>query len=121
MYNTVILLSIIDIYVIIMVSVMGKAFDGARDYSYADWHLRIDARSARWFPEVTPTELMAVRFIFALMKRFFRHDICCHVGGFFPTYLAGLQTRCERVIISIAVKEVPLLNLILQRVGELRE
>ena len=43
MYNMVIPLSITDIYVITMVRVMGKEFDGARDYFYSDWRLQIDA------------------------------------------------------------------------------
>ena len=63
---------------------------------------------------------MAVRFIFALMKRVYRDDIS-NVSGSFPTYLAGLQTRFEKVPIFITLKETPLINLIHKRVGELRE
>ena len=86
---------------------MGKAFDGDQAYYFADWRLRITTGSARWFPEFTPMNLMALRFIFALMKRFIRHDICCHVGGSFPTYLAGMQTNFNRVTIFIALKKRP--------------
>ena len=104
-----------------MLRVMGKAFDRAGDYFYADRRFLIAAGCVRWFPEFTPTDLIAVRFILTLMKGFFRHDICCHVGGSFPTYLAWLQTRFERFTIFITLKENPLINLILQSVGELRE
>ena len=66
-------------------------------------------------------KLMALRFIFALMKRFFRHDICCHVYGVFPTYHSGMQTHFNRVTIFIALKNAWLVLLIFQRGGTLRE
>ena len=53
--------------------------------------------------------------MFALLKEFFKNDICCHVGGSFPTYLAGVQTRFRRVAFFIALKYTMLLNLIFQR------
>ena len=52
-------LSITDLFVVIMVKVMGKAFVGGRDYFYVDWRLQIAAGSVRCFAEFTPTDLMA--------------------------------------------------------------
>ena len=69
---------------------MGHAFDGDQSFYFADWRLRITAGSARWFPEFTPVNLMALRFMFALMKRSFRHDIC-HVDSSFQTILRGFK------------------------------
>ena len=100
---------------------IGQAFNGASDYFYTDWRLGIAAGSVRWFPEFAPTDLIVLRFIFALMKCFFRHDICCHVGGSFLTYLEGLQTDYQRITIFIGLKNAPLINLIFQSVSELRE
>ena len=85
----------------------GHAFDGARTYDYTDWRLHITAGSGRWFPEFTPINFIAVRFMFVLLKHLSRHNICCHVGGSFPTYLAGVQTKFHRVKIFIALKYAP--------------
>ena len=53
--------------------------------------------------------------MFNLPKHFWRHDICCHIGGSFPNYLAVLQTVFQRVSFFIALKNSPLINLIFQR------
>ncbi len=76
---------------------MGNAFNGAKEFYYTDWQLQYTAVSARWFPEFTPVNLIALRFMFELLKHFLRHDVCYHIGGAFPTYLAGLQTDFQRV------------------------
>ena len=70
---------------------MGHAFDGSQAFYFADWRLQITAGSARWFSEFSPINFVALRFMFQLLKRSLCHDICCHVGGSFPTYLAGVQ------------------------------
>ena len=90
-------------------------FDGSRSLYYSHMHLQLLAGSAQWFPEFTPTDLVALNFMFALLREFFNNDICCHVGGSFPTYLAGVQTRFRRVPFFIALKYNTLLNLIFQR------
>ena len=59
--------------------------------------------------------LIALRFMFKLLKHFLRHDICCHIGNAFATYIAGLQTSFQRVLFFIVLKESPLLNLLFQR------
>ena len=97
----------------------GRNFDSARSYYYADWHLQTFAGSARLFPEFTPTDFVALRFMFMLLKQFLKSNICCHVGGSFPTYLAGVQTCFHRVTIFIALKNTTLINLIFQRRAEL--
>ena len=74
----------------------GHIFDGSRSLYYSHMHLQLLAGSAQWFPEFTPTDLVALNFMFALLREFF-NDICCHVGGSFPTYLAGVQTGFRRV------------------------
>ena len=102
-------------------SFMGNAFNGAKEFYYTDWHLHYTASSARWFPEFTPVNFIALRFMFDLLKHFLRHDICCHIGGAFPTYLAGLQTGFQRVTFFIALRNSLLLNLLFQRGETLRE
>jgi hypothetical protein len=59
--------------------------------------------------------------MFELLKHFLRHDICCHIGGLFPTYIEVLQTSFQRMSFFIALKNTPLINLIFQRGGTLRE
>ena len=65
-------------------------FDGAKEFYFADWWLQFTAGSARLFPEFSPVNFIALRFMFELLKHFWRHEICCHIGGYLPTYLAGL-------------------------------
>ena len=90
--------------------VLGNAFNGAMEIYYTDWELSYTASSARWFPEFTPVNLFALRFMFDLLMHFLRHDICCHIGGAFSAYLAGVQTGFSRVSFLIALKDSPLLN-----------
>ena len=101
--------------------ILDQAFSVAKDLYYADRFLQYTARSARWFPEFTSVNFTALRFMFDLLKHFLRHDICCHVDGSFPTYLAGLQTAFHTVTFSIALKNSPLINLIFQSGEALRE
>ncbi len=42
---------------------LGHAFNGAKDLYYADWCLQYTAGSARWFPEFTTVDFIALRFI----------------------------------------------------------
>ena len=95
--------------------ILDQAFNGAKEYYFTDWCSQYTAGSGRWFPEFTPVNLIALGFIFDLLKHFWRHDICCHIICSFPNYLAGLQTGCQRVSFFIAMKESPLVNLIFQR------
>ena len=100
---------------------LGRAFDCAKEFYYADWRLQYTAGSARWFPEFSQMNFLALRFMFDLLKRFHRYDICCHIGGSFPTYLIGLQTGFNKVKIFVALKKAPLINLIFQRGEILKE
>ena len=75
---------------------MGNAFYGAKEFYYTDWQLQYTAGSARWFPQFTPVNFIALRFMFELLKHFLRH-ICCHIGGAIATYIATLQTNFQRV------------------------
>jgi hypothetical protein len=70
-----------------------------------------------WFSEFQPVNLTGLPFIFALLKTFFDANICCHVGGDFPTYIAGVQTSFDGVSIFFALKDNPLLQMIFQ-IGE---
>ena len=81
--------------------------------------LQILASTGRWFPEFRPVNFLALTFIFMLLKQFIRHNICCHVGGSFPTYLAGVQTNYHRVTVFISLKYAPLLNLLFRKGEEL--
>ena len=84
--------------------ILGKAFVGAREFYNADWNLQSTAGRARWFPEFNPVNYIALRFTYELFKHFVLRDICCHVSGSFPTYLAVLQTGFSRVTVFIALK-----------------
>ena len=82
----------------------GQIFDGSRSLYYSHKHLQLLAGSAQWFPEFTPTDLVALNFMFALLREFFNNDICCHVGDSFLTYLADVQTAFRMVASFIALK-----------------
>ena len=101
--------------------ILGSAFDGATEFSLADRRLQSTAGRAGWFPEFTPVNFVALRFIYQLLEHFVQLDICCHVGGSFPTFLAGLQTTFNRVTVFIALKDNPLLHLIFKKGDTLRE
>ena len=51
--------------------ILGNAFDGAREFYNADWHLQSTARRARWLPQFTPVNYIALRFIYELLKHLF--------------------------------------------------
>ena len=44
--------------------ILVNAFDGAREFYNADWCLQSTAGRARWFPEFTPVNYIALRFIY---------------------------------------------------------
>ena len=76
---------------------LGPSLRLCKKFYFADWHLHFTAGSARWFPEFTPVNFIVLRVMFDLLKHFWRHDICCHIGGSFPTYLGVLHTGFQRV------------------------
>ena len=51
--------------------ILGNVFDGAREIYNGDWHLQSRAGRAPWFPEFTPLNYIALRFIYELLKHFF--------------------------------------------------
>jgi hypothetical protein len=55
--------------------------------------------------------------MYRLLEYLFNVDICCHVAGSYPTYLAGFTTSFRSACIFIALKEHPFINLIFQ-IGE---
>jgi hypothetical protein len=95
----------------------GLRFDGAARYILTNEALRPVAGTRYWFSEFQPVNFTGLPFITALLKAFFDANICCHVGGDFPTYIAGVQTSLEGVDIFFALKDNPLLKLIF-KVGE---
>jgi hypothetical protein len=62
---------------------------------------------------------IGLEFIFQLLKYLFIYDICGHVGGAFPTYIARFQTIFHKGTVFIALKEHPLLKSIFQNGEEL--
>jgi hypothetical protein len=55
-------------------------------------------------PEFTPVNSTGMPFVTALLKFLFDAYICCHVGGDFPSYIAGVQTYFDVVTLFIALK-----------------
>jgi hypothetical protein len=84
---------------------------------YLNYRGKSSLSSALWFSEFQPVNFTGLPFIVALLKAFFDENICCHVGGDFPTYIAGVQISFEGVNIFFALKDNPLLKLIFQ-IGE---
>jgi hypothetical protein len=52
--------------------------------------------------------------VVALLKLLFDAFICCHLGGDYPAYVAGVQALYDGVTLFIALKDHPLLRLIFQ-------
>ena len=95
--------------------ILDQAIDGAKEYYFTDSCLQYTTGSARWFPQFNLLTIIALGFMFDLLKFFWHHDICCYIGGSFPTYLAGLQMWFHRISFFIALKDSTLGNLIIQR------
>jgi hypothetical protein len=83
--------------------IMGDTFNDAKEFYYVDWHLHYTASSVRLFPKFKPVNFIAMRFMFELLELFLRHDICCYIGGTFPTYIAGFHSNFQRVMFFIAL------------------
>ena len=57
--------------------------------------------------------------MFDHFKRFFKFDICMHVMGSYPAYVAGLLPSFDCVMVFVALKDHPTLNFLFQRRSEL--
>jgi hypothetical protein len=101
--------------------IAGRAFDGASVYYNTERNLRSVAGNASWFTEFRPRNFIGMEFIFRLLRFFFTHNICCHVGGTLATYLAVYQTSYQVVTILIVMKGIPILNYLFQKREELVE
>ena len=53
-------------------SILNQAFNGAKDFLYADWLLQYTAGLAQCFPEFAPVNFIALRFMFELLNHFLR-------------------------------------------------
>jgi hypothetical protein len=95
----------------------GMRFGGARRYLQTNEVLRPVVGTRYWLPEFTPVNLTGMPFVMALLKFLYDAYICCHVGGDYPSYVAGVQTYYDVVTLFIALKNIPLLNIIFQ-IGE---
>jgi hypothetical protein len=87
----------------------GKRFDGASRYLRTNEALRPVLGPRYWLPEFTPVNSTGLPFVVALLKFLFDAYICCHMGGDYPSYVAGVQTFYDGVTLFIALKDHPLL------------
>jgi hypothetical protein len=92
----------------------GRGFDGATFYYEANRALPSITDSEYWFAEFPPVNITGLALIHRLLEGYFNADICGHVGGSYPTYVAGVISL-RSANIFIALKPDPWLNLILQR------
>ena len=72
-----------------------RIFDGSRSMYYADWRLQNLAGYNRWFPGFAPIDMVPLNFMFALLKEFFTHNVCCHVGVLSPHILRVYRHHSE--------------------------
>jgi hypothetical protein len=98
-----------------------RAFDGASADFTTERSLPSVASIVSWFTEFRPQDFIGFEFLSLLLKFFFIQEICCHLGGSLPTYLAGLQASYRLVAIFMAMKDDPEVKLIFQRREELVE
>jgi hypothetical protein len=73
----------------------GMRFGGTTRYLRTNEALRPVAGTGHWLPEFTPVNSTGVAFVLALLRFLFDAYIRCHVGGHYPSYVAGVQTFHE--------------------------
>jgi hypothetical protein len=80
-------------------------------------HRRVQSAvgNVTWITEFTPIEYMHINFFILLLQEFFERGICCAIVGTFPTYLAGVFSSFDRLILAVAVTTSSFLQEILQR------
>ncbi len=102
-----------------MVQLFPSTFDGVRRYFDLDMSLMPVAGHFARFAEFRPQHFLGLVFRFDLLKQFFNFDICMHVMGSYPAYVAGLLPSFDWVMVFVASKDHPILNFLFQRRSEL--
>ena len=102
-----------------MVQLFPRPFDVARRYFDLDIRLMPVAGHFVRFAEFRLQHFLGLVFMFHLLKQFFNFDICMHVMGSYPAYVAGLLPSFDWVMVFVALKDHPILNFFLQRRSEL--
>jgi hypothetical protein len=97
----------------------GSAFNGATFYFDANRALHSIAGSEYWFREFPPVNFTGLGLMYLLLESFYSANICAHVGGTYPTYVAGVLTSFRSATIFIALKQGLWLNFIFRRREEL--
>ena len=93
---------------------LSSAFDGARRFNSTDTSLRPVEGNDDCFTELQSQGFISLGFMFHILRQLYWCDICCHVSGSFPAYVAGLRTSYLLAMVFVALKETPLINLIFQ-------
>ena len=104
-----------------MVQLFPRPFDGARRYFDVDMSLMPVAGHFARFAEFRPQHFLGLLFMFDLLKQFFKFDICMHVMGSYPAYVAGLLPSIDWAMVYVALKDHPVLNVLFQRSSDLAQ
>jgi hypothetical protein len=100
--------------------VAGRAFDGSASLLGAYERLTNLAGNTSWFTEFRPIPCVKFDYLERLLRIFFMHNVCCHISGFYASYLAGVTNSHCGVSLYIALQDAPILNWVFQR-GEEEE
>jgi hypothetical protein len=94
-----------------------RVFYGANRYYRSNEALWHTTGPIYRFTEFQPVNFTCLSFVYVLLDYFFGINICCHSCWDIPSYVAGFQTSFHTASIFFALKEHPILKLIVQFVA----
>jgi hypothetical protein len=97
----------------------GCAVNGAQHFYNTNLKLRSVAGNGFWYIGFHPQRFTALTFVFRLLKLLFSFNICGHVTGSYPAFIAGFQKYTDSITITIALKGCSVINLLFRNLEEL--
>jgi hypothetical protein len=92
----------------------GKQFDGQTRHFNTHVVLQGIAGNNYWFPEFRQSRYISLHMLFDLSV-VYNSRVCFNVTGSFRTFLAGLQEAFDYVMLYVAIEDIPVIRLLLQR------
>jgi len=96
----------------------GKLFNGSNALLHTDRHIRSIAGIVISFPEFQLRSVPVKEIMEVLLLHLYAHNICCHLGGPFGTYMAQIFNSYQIIWLYVALNDSPLQNLLFQVAGE---
>jgi hypothetical protein len=96
----------------------GKIFNGSTALLRTDRHIRPIAVNVTMFPEFQPRSVPVKEIMEVLLLHVYAHNIFCHLGGCFTTYMAQIFNSYASIRLYVTLNNSPLQNLLFQAAGE---